>query len=147
VPEAAPEGDIPASESLSSQSLRRSRASGRTNTAGLQTAGPAPSVTSSLDTHLDQKAANEAFFESLGAVSPPQKAFHCVGLTIGRTDRPSNDRSANHTALSLITGKCISTRRSSTVAGRSLRWVRQHPWKPISPPFFRAVFSGSAYSC
>ena len=68
-PEAASEGGIPVSEPASSQSLRRSRVSGRANLVDRQSPGLAPDTSNPSDVHSDRKAPNETFFESLGAVS------------------------------------------------------------------------------
>lgn len=82
VPEATSGGDILASESISSQSLRRSRASARANATERGTPDLTSSTASSTEAHADQKTANEAFFKSLGAVSPTQNMYQCAGLMI-----------------------------------------------------------------
>jgi len=88
-PEAASEGGIPVSEPISSQSLRRSRVSGRANLADRQSPGLAPDTPNSSGAHSDRNAPNETFFESLGAVS-----LHIKRTTplVSQQTRTSNDR-------------------------------------------------------
>lgn len=73
----------------SSQSLRKARASGRSNTLDLQSS---PSnLEDSIETASNQKAANETFFESLGAVSFRQ-LYRIAGLAL----TTMCDRSGSH---------------------------------------------------